>query len=56
MNSEKLWDTLEAKKYHYSRTSKIMGFQYKRCKTVRKNLMERPDAVAHKMVLRHIKN
>ena len=54
MNSEKQWDTLEAKKY-LSKTLK-MGFQYKRCKIDQKILSERPDVVAHRIwFLRHIK-
>ena len=44
-----------SKKY-LSKTLKMMGFQYKRCKTDRKILMERPDVVAHRIrFLRHIK-
>ena len=35
-----------SKKY-LSKTLKMMGFQYKRCKTDRKILMERPDVVSH---------
>ena len=44
-------------KTYLSKTSlKMMGFQYKRCKTDRKILMERPDVVAHRIrFLRHIK-
>ena len=56
MNSEKQWDTLEAKKY-LSKTLKMVGFQYKRCKTDRKILMERSVVVAHRIrFLRHIKS
>ena len=44
-----------SKKY-LSKTLKMMGFQYKRCKTDRKILMERPDVVAHRIrFLRHVK-
>ena len=42
-----------SKKY-LSKTLKMMGFQYKRCKTDRKILMERPVVVVHRMrFLRH---